>query len=206
MAVFFGGKRNALTMVGTGEALLSTTDFDPLIPQNLIIKSISCTFSERWLCSVWRFRKLEKAVAVRNSLLERFSGKFRRCWEIILRNAMPAKIWALSSKENGCCKIGSACGNAARFSPPRPETATAFLSSSGRCLGPSCYGAPKNPESQKYENTQNLPLWVGPHIPTEKLHRRSFRGHFRIFRCFFVFSGPNRGWRGFFPVFPFLAF
>ena len=28
------------------------------------------------------FRKLEKAVAVRNSLLEKFSGKFRRCWKI----------------------------------------------------------------------------------------------------------------------------
>ena len=27
-------------------------------------------------------RKLEKAVAVRNSLLEKFSGKFRRCWQI----------------------------------------------------------------------------------------------------------------------------
>ena len=29
-------------------------------------------------------RKLEKAVAVRKSLLERFSGKFRRCWKMIL--------------------------------------------------------------------------------------------------------------------------
>ena len=28
------------------------------------------------------FRKLEKAVAVGNSLLEKFSGKFRRCWKI----------------------------------------------------------------------------------------------------------------------------
>ena len=29
-----------------------------------------------------KFRKLEKAVAVRNSLLEKFSGKFRSCWKI----------------------------------------------------------------------------------------------------------------------------
>ena len=28
-----------------------------------------------------KIRKLEKAVAVRNSLLEKLSGKFRRCWK-----------------------------------------------------------------------------------------------------------------------------
>ena len=65
-------------------------------------------------------RKLEKAVAVRNSLQERFSGKFRRCWKMILRfpaaqNAIPTKVWSLSGKENGCWKIGRACGNAAGF-------------------------------------------------------------------------------------------
>ena len=36
------------------------------------------------------------------------------------RNAIPAKVWALSGKENGCWKIGRAFGNAAGFSPPRP--------------------------------------------------------------------------------------
>ena len=36
------------------------------------------------------------------------------------RNAIPAKVWALSGKENGCWKIGRTFGNAAGFSPPRP--------------------------------------------------------------------------------------
>ena len=71
------------------------------------------------------FRKLEKAVAVRNSLLEKSSGKFRRCWQFFTdfpaaRHAIPAKVWAFCGKENGCWKIGRACGNAAGFSPPRP--------------------------------------------------------------------------------------
>ena len=38
-------------------------------------------------------RKLEKAVAVRNSLLERFSGKFRRCWKMIPRFSGSAKCY-----------------------------------------------------------------------------------------------------------------
>ena len=40
------------------------------------------------------------------------------------RNAIPAKVWALSGKENGCWKIGRAFGNAAGFSPPRPPQST----------------------------------------------------------------------------------
>ena len=36
------------------------------------------------------------------------------------QNAIPTKVWALSGKENGCWKIGRACGNAAGFSPLRP--------------------------------------------------------------------------------------
>ena len=36
------------------------------------------------------------------------------------RNAIPAKVWALSGKGNGCWKIGRAFGNAAGFSPARP--------------------------------------------------------------------------------------
>ena len=39
------------------------------------------------------FRKLEKAVAVRNFLLEEFSGKFRRCWKIIRRFSGSTKCY-----------------------------------------------------------------------------------------------------------------
>ena len=39
------------------------------------------------------FRKLEKAVAVRNSLLEKFSGKFRRCWKILHRFSGSTKCY-----------------------------------------------------------------------------------------------------------------
>ena len=38
-------------------------------------------------------RKLEKAVAVRNSLLEKFSGNFRRCWKIIHRFSGSTKCY-----------------------------------------------------------------------------------------------------------------
>ena len=34
------------------------------------------------------------------------------------RNAIPAKVWTFSGKENSCWKIGRAFGNAAGFSPP----------------------------------------------------------------------------------------
>ena len=40
-----------------------------------------------------KLRKLEKAVAVRNSLLERFSGKFRRCWKMIPRFSGSSKCY-----------------------------------------------------------------------------------------------------------------
>ena len=42
---------------------------------------------------VFFFGQLEKAVAVRNSLLERFSGKFRRCWKMIPRFSGSAKCY-----------------------------------------------------------------------------------------------------------------
>ena len=84
-------------------------------------------------------RKLEKAVAVRNSLLERFSGKFRHCWKILprfpaARNAIPAKVWALSGKENGCWKIDRAFGNAAGFFPLRPPQPSWVLLNVYECL------------------------------------------------------------------------
>ena len=65
-------------------------------------------------------RKLEKAVAVRNSLLERISGKFRRCWEIIPRfpgstTCYPCQGLGTFRQGNGCWKIGRTFGNAAGF-------------------------------------------------------------------------------------------
>ena len=70
-------------------------------------------------------RKLEKAVAVRNSLLERFSGKFRCCWKMIPRFSGSAKCYpcqGLGTFRQGkrLLEIGRACGNAAGFSLPRP--------------------------------------------------------------------------------------
>ena len=53
-------------------------------------------------------RKLEKAVAVRNSLLERLSGKLLDAAGKFFpdfpaaRNAIPAKVWAICGNENGC--------------------------------------------------------------------------------------------------------
>ena len=39
------------------------------------------------------FSKLKKAVAVQNSLLEKFSGKFRRCWKILHRFSGSTKCY-----------------------------------------------------------------------------------------------------------------
>ena len=77
-------------------------------------------------------RKLEKAVAVRNSFLEKFSGKVRRCWKIIHRFSGSAKCypcqglgifwqgkWLLENRP----RLRERCWI---FSS---ETATAFLSS-----------------------------------------------------------------------------
>ena len=50
-----------------------------------------------------------------STLLENSSTTFPAA-----QNAMPAKVWALSGKENGCWEIGPAFGNAPEFSPPRP--------------------------------------------------------------------------------------
>ena len=62
-----------------------------------------------------------------------FPGNFAAAWKFFpdfpaARHAIPAKVWALSGKENGCWKIGRAFGNAAGIFSS--ETATAFLSSS----------------------------------------------------------------------------
>ena len=66
-------------------------------------------------------RKLEKAAAVQKSLLERFSGKFRRCWKILARVWAPfwQREWRLVENRprlrEHCWILSS-------------ETATAFLS------------------------------------------------------------------------------
>ena len=67
------------------------------------------------------FRKLEKAVAVQNSLLWKgFPANFDAAGKFFpdcpaARNAIPAKVWALSGNENGYWKIGAAFGNAVGF-------------------------------------------------------------------------------------------
>ena len=56
-------------------------------------------------------QKLEKAVAVRNSLLKGCPANFDAAAKLfpdfpVARNAIPAKVWALSGKENCCWKTG----------------------------------------------------------------------------------------------------
>ena len=77
-------------------------------------------------------RKLEKAVAVRNFLLESFPANFDAAGKSFpdfpaARNAIPAKVWAFSGKDNGCWKIGPRLRE--RCWIFSSETATAFLSS-----------------------------------------------------------------------------
>ena len=45
------------------------------------------------LCFSLTVKKLEKDVAVQNSLLEKFSGKFRRCWKILHRLSGSTKCY-----------------------------------------------------------------------------------------------------------------
>ena len=110
----------------------SKTAFRPVPVQKFTFPALRLRVQSRSRTRL--IRKLEKAVAVRNSLLEKFSGKFRRCWKFFAdfpaaRNAIPAKVWAVSGKENGCWKIGPAFGNAPGFSPLRPpHPSRVFLS------------------------------------------------------------------------------
>ena len=64
--------------------------------------------------------KSKTAVAVRNSLLEKLSANFDAAEKFFTDNAIPAKVWAFSGKEDGCWKIGPAFGNAPGFCPLRP--------------------------------------------------------------------------------------
>ena len=78
-------------------------------------------------------RKLEKAVAVRNSLLERFSSKFRRCWKIIPRFSGSAKCYpcqGLGTFRQGKWLLENRPRLRERCWIFSSETATAFLSSS----------------------------------------------------------------------------
>ena len=78
-------------------------------------------------------RKLEKAVAVRNSLLEKFSGKFRRCWKIPHRFSGSAKCYpcqGLGTFRQGKRLLENWPRLRERCWTFSSETATAFLSSS----------------------------------------------------------------------------
>ena len=67
-----------------------------------------------------------KAVAVPNSLLEKFSGKFRRCWKILHRFSGSMKMLSLPrfghfpARKTAAGKLGAPAGTLLDFSPPRP--------------------------------------------------------------------------------------
>ena len=89
--------------------------------------------SKVWVWVLLFVRKLEKAVAVRNSLLEKFSGKFRRCWKMIRRFSGSTKCY--SCQGLGILRQGKwLLENWPRLRERcwifSSETATAFLSSS----------------------------------------------------------------------------
>ena len=82
-----------------------------------------------------KIRKLEKAVAVRNSLLERFSGKFRGCWKILHRSSGSAKCYpcqGLGIFRQGKRLLENWPRLRERCWILSSETATAFLSSSDK--------------------------------------------------------------------------
>ena len=82
---------------------------------------------------VLQIRKLEKAVAVRNSLLEKFSGKFRRCWKVIRRFSGSTKCYpwqGLGIFRQGKWLLENWPRLRERCWIFSSETATAFLSSS----------------------------------------------------------------------------
>ena len=80
--------------------------------------------------SFWR--KLAKAAAVRNSVPERFSGKFRRCWKTIARFSGSAKCYpcqGLGTFRQGKRLVENWPRLRDRCWIFSSETATAFLSS-----------------------------------------------------------------------------
>ena len=103
--------------------------FDIFVPQ--LSQAIPQFHMERML-----FRKLEKAVAVRNCLLETFSGKFRRCWKILHRFSGSTKFYpcqGLGILRQGKRLLENWPRLRERCWIFSSETATAFLSSSEFC-------------------------------------------------------------------------
>ena len=95
-------------------------------------KEYQCNFQPWWHVSPF-VRKLEKLVAVRNSLLERFSGKFRRCWKIIPRFSGSTKCYpcqGLDTFQQGKRLLENWPRLRERCWIFSSESATAFLSSS----------------------------------------------------------------------------
>ena len=98
-------------------------------------------------------RKLEKAVAVRNSLLEKFSGKFRRCWKIPHRFSGSTKCYPCQGL--GIFRLENWPRLQERCWIFSTETATAFLSSS-ELSGP-CGVAPRFAKPGFIQNLVVLP-------------------------------------------------
>ena len=81
------------------------------------------------------FRKLEKAVAVQNSLGQGFSGKFRRCWKTLpdfpaARNAIypcqrlgtiRQRLGTIRQGRHGCWNLPPPSGTLLDFSPQCPN-------------------------------------------------------------------------------------
>ena len=100
-----------------------------------------------------KIKKLEKAVTVRNFLLERFSGKLRSCWQTIPRFSGSAKCYpcqALGTFRQGTRLLENWPGLRERCWIFSSETATAFLSSSEK----------NKKYSKRAPRTKNLSLFI----------------------------------------------
>ena len=109
-------------------------------------------------------RKLEKAVAVRNSLLEKFSGKFRRCWKILHRFSGSAKCYpcqGLGIFRQGKRLLENRLRLRERCWIFSSETATASLSSSDLhpCDSLECQEFSSSLKSQRFCTTWPPPQW-----------------------------------------------
>ena len=118
-----------------------------------------------FVVSIWVFQKLEKAVAVRNSLLDKFSGKFRRCWKILHRLSRSTKCFpcqGLGVFWQGKWLLENRPRLRERSWISSSETATAFLSFS------ECFrmGAPESAQNSKCGSIQ--PQHDLPHLLCEE--------------------------------------
>ena len=120
-------------IIGFGDSKPSNSDCKTCLGQvkNCNLSNPSSTWQPEQSKSIF-VRKLEKAVAVRNSLLEKFSGKFRRCWKIPNRFSSRHEMLSLPrfghfpARKTAAGKLAAPSGTLLDSS----ETATAFLSSS----------------------------------------------------------------------------